>query len=234
MNRLSRLVLVFAIAFTVLLIGPSILSKQFGPYPLIRTGEVLDMLSPLVLVPLYWLLYQLGRGRAPRPGGILVFLVLVALWVEGQGMHLPANSIGHLLRELKGSDAHSLTHFYDEVLSHYFWHFAVVGLSALLMFRQWRNPFVEERAALRLESVAGTIYGFTFFLMIVEARTAWLGVPFAVLVSVFGLVWGRQKLRQQPLLAFFFVAYLVATVFFLGWAIYWGGLPEFSAVGIID
>ena len=59
-------------------------------------------------------------------------------------------------------------------------------------------------------------------------------MPFAALVVLFTLVWGRKKLRQQPLLPFFLVAYLVATLFFAGWAIYWGGLPEFSEVGIID
>ncbi len=49
----------------------------------------------------------------------------------------------------------------------------------------------------------------------------------------FPLVWGRGKLRQQPILAFFFVAYVVAILFFLRWGLYWGGLPEFSKVGII-
>lgn len=234
MNRLSRLALLFSIFFAVLLISPAFLSKQFGLYPLMKTGDIIDILTPLILIPLYWLLYQLGQDKAPSLSESVVFLVLVAFWVEGQGMHLSANSIGHLLMEMTGSDASVLTHFYDEVLSHYLWHFGVIGLSALLIFRQWQNPFIGERAALGLESLAGIIHGFTFFLIVVEARTAPLGLPFAVLVTSFGLVWGRKKLRQQPLLAFFCVTYLVATILFAGWALYWGGLPEFSKVGIID
>ena len=39
-----------------------------------------------------------------------------------------------------------------------------------------------------------------------EAATTPLGVPFAIAVVIFTLVWGRQRLRQQPVLAFFFVA----------------------------
>ncbi len=56
-------------------------------------------------------------------------------------MHLAANSISHLMEEMKHSDAYTLTHFYDEVLSHSLWHVGIVGLSALLLYRQWRNPF---------------------------------------------------------------------------------------------
>jgi hypothetical protein len=59
-------------------------------------------------------------------------------------------------------------------------------------------------------------------------------VPYALLVVIFTLVWGRTKLRRQPLLAFFFVTCLVATLLFLGWGLYWGGLPQFSEVGIIE
>jgi hypothetical protein len=234
MKRLSRLALIFSIFFAVLLISPAFFSKQFGLYPLMKTGDVIDIFTPLILIPLYWLLYQLGQDKAPNLSESVVFLVLMAFWVEGQGMHLSANSIGHLLKEMTASDASVLTNFYDEVLSHYLWHFGVIGLSTLLLFRQWQNPFIGERAALGLESLAGVIHGFTFFIIVVEARTAPLGIPFAILVTLFGLVWGWKKLRQQPLLAFFFVTYLVATIFFAGWAIYWGGLPEFSEVGIID
>lgn len=234
MNRLSRLTLLFSILFAVLIIGPAIFNEQFGPYPLMKTVDVMDLFTPLILIPLYWVLFQVSREKTPSPGETIVFLVLAAFWVEGQGMHLSANSIGHLLKEMKGSDVYILTNFYDEVLSHYLWHFGLVGLSALLIYRQWQHPFVGERSGLGLESLAGFIHGFNYFVTVVEARTAPLGVPFAILVTIFTLVWGRKKLGQQPLLAFFFVACLVATILFAVWGIYWGGLPEFSEVGIID
>jgi hypothetical protein len=49
MKRLSVFILVFAVAFTVLFIGPSFLSKSpFGPYPLMQVADVFDIMTPLV------------------------------------------------------------------------------------------------------------------------------------------------------------------------------------------
>ena len=149
-------------------------------------------------------------------------------------MHLSANSIGHFLKDMAGSDIYNLGNFYDEVLSHYLWHFGIVGLSALIIFRQWRNPFTEGQAVSWLTIIAGVIHGFTFFVIVIEGATAPLGVPFAVLVTLFGLIWGRKRFIRQPLLLFFFITGAVATLLFAGWGIYWHGLPEFSEVGIID
>ena len=52
-------------------------------------------------------------------------------------------------------------------------------------------------------------------------------------VRLFGLIWGRKGMSQRPVATFFFVSYLVATLFFIGWGIYWRGLPQFSEVGLI-
>ena len=159
---------------------------------------------------------------------MFAFLIFAALWVQGQGMHLVANSIGHLIAVDSGSEIEQLTHFYDEILSHYIWHFGLIGLSALLIYRQWQNPFTKQRSRLKFEITAGVVHGFNYFIDVVESATTVLGVPFAVGVVLFGLIWGRRHLRQQPILAFFFVSYSIACLFFLGWGIYWGGLPEFS------
>jgi hypothetical protein len=232
-SRLTRLILIFSVAFAVLFVGPSMLSSQFGPYPLMKLGDVFDLLTPLILIPLYWLLYQVGQEKRPDLRKGVAFMVLAALWVARQGMHLAANSIGHLLEQMADSDAAMLTALYDEVLSHYLWHLGIVGLSALLLIRQWQNPFASERASSGLLLPAGIIHGLTFFVVVVEGGTALLGIPFAIIVILVGLVWGRNKLREQPLLLFFLVSYIVAMLFFAGWGIYWGGLPEFSALGFI-
>lgn len=233
MKRLSFILLIFSFAFLVFFIGPPFLSQQFGIHPLMKVGDIFDIFTPLILIPLYWLLFRLDTDKAPGLKANLIFLLLAAFWVEGQGMHLSANSIGHLLKGMEGSDIYNLTYFYDEVLSHYLWHFGIVGLSAFLIFRQWQNPFIEEPATLWPLILAGVIYGFTFFLIVVEAGTAPLGVTFAVLVVLFGLIWGRKKMSQQPLVTFFFISYTVAMLFFIGWGIYWRGLPQFSETGII-
>jgi hypothetical protein len=82
--------------------------------------------------------------------------------------------------------------------------------------------------------LAGIVHGFSLFAIVVEAGTALLGVTFVIVVSLFGFIWGWKRFGYQPLLLFFFITGLVATLFFIGWGVYWGGLPEFSEVGIID
>ncbi len=114
---------------------------------------------------------------------MIVFLVFTALWVEGQGMHLGANSIGHLLENAQGTDAQTLTHFYDEVLGHYLWHIGLAGLTLLLIWRQMRNPLADALQTLRGEAVAALIYGIVYAIIVIEAGTVPLGLPIAVIVT---------------------------------------------------
>jgi hypothetical protein len=140
MKRLSVLILVFSIAFLVFFLGPPFLGQQFVPYPLMKNGDFLDLFTPLILIPLYWSIYRLDGKQSVGLNGSIVFMVFAAFWVLGQGMHLAANSIGHLLDGQEGTEVFRLTNFYDEVLSHYLWHFGIVALSGTLIYRQWKNP----------------------------------------------------------------------------------------------
>ncbi len=96
MKRLSKLILAFAILFAVFIVLPGLISNQFAPYELLKNGDILDLFTPLVLIPLYWLLFQITPDKKPSQGEVIAFLVLAAMWIEGQGMHLGANAIGHL------------------------------------------------------------------------------------------------------------------------------------------
>jgi len=180
-----------------------------------KNQDAVDLLTPLILIPAYWLLFQVHPGGKSGPRETLAFMVLAALWVEGQGIHLAANSIGHLTEAFTGSDAAALTYFYDEVLSHWMWHAGIIGLSLLLIFRQWRNPFAGMRSTLRAEIGAGLLHGLSFGLMTLEGATVALGLPSAAAVVIFVLARGRTQLREQPVLAFFFVAYLTAAILFV-------------------
>ena len=234
MKRLSVLILVFAVAFAIFLVGPPFLSRlTFTPYPLMKVADVFDILTPLVLLPLYWLLFRMGQPKPVNISGMVIFFALAAFWAQGQGMHLSANSINHLLKGMENTDIYRLTHFYDEVLSHYLRDIGVVGLSTFLIVRSWQKPFAEGQGVLWSPILAGIIHGFTFFLVVIESGTAPLGVTFAVLAAVFGLVRGRKGVSQRPVAAFFFISYIVAALFFTGWGIYWRGLPQFSEVGLI-
>jgi hypothetical protein len=236
MMRLSRFTLLFAIFFALLIITPGLLSNQYGPYPLIKLGDVVDVFTSLILLPLYWIMLQLEPKRLPRQTVMVAFAVLAAAWASGQGMHLAANSIGHLLQESMGADINDLTYFYDETLSHIIWHLSIIGLSALLMVRQWNNPFYEPPAGRVMVTVAGILYGLTYFIAIIEGGTKVFGIPFALLASLLTVIWARDRLNKAPVIAFFFTGYLIATIFFVVWGIMWQGFPEFSdpSVGWID
>lgn len=234
MKRLSRLALLFACFFAILIMLPAFLSTQFGPYPLMKQGDVLDIVTPIILIPLYWLLFQLKRDQLPKQGSMLLFMALAAMWAEGQGMHLSANSVGHLLSEVTHGDIYELTHFYDEDLSHYLWHLGIVGLSASIIVRQWRNPFTGPVEGLAAVIAGGLIYGFTYGAAVLEAGTGLFGVPFAIGVTVFGLISGRKHFKEQPMTTFFVTGYALATLLFVIWIIWQGGLVEPSAAGFLD
>lgn len=226
MARISRLILIFSVLFTLFINGLPFLSRQFGPFQLMKTQDAVDLLTPLVLIPIYWLLFRLEPARPPTRPEILAFILLAVLWVEGQAIHLAANSIGHYAESYAGTEIQRLTGFYDETLGHYLWHAGIVGLSLLLLYRQWRNPFEDSSSPLRTEIGAGLLHGLSYALIVLEGVTVPLGLPAALLVVGFTLARGRGRLRQEPVLAFFFVAYLAATVFMLAWRLYWGCFVE--------
>ena len=233
-NQVLRVyILVFSIAFAVFFLGPPFLGYSFGPHILMKVADVFDLFTPLVLIPLYWLLFRLNGHKPASVKENLAFMVLAAFFVLGQAMHLTANSIGHLTDNLKGTDVYTLINFYDEVMGHYLWHFGAFGLSALLIYHQWRNPLAAGKVITWNMLLSGIIYGFTYFALVIEGATTPMGVPFALLVAIFGLIWGRRKLEQKPVLFLFLVGALTALALFLIWGIWQHGLPEFSKAGFI-
>src|SRR3972149_4360109 len=156
------LILLFAISFAFFILTPAFLGIPFPGYELMHWADVLDILTPLVLIPVYWLLLT-DPGRIPRSLPVVVaFLTLGALWTEGQGMHLSANSISNLLGG--GSTAvHDLVHFYDEVLSHYLWHIAIVGVAILLVAVRANGDSAAAPIRWSLILPSAVLYGFTYF-----------------------------------------------------------------------
>ena len=232
MKKLSIIVLVFSIAFAIFIMGPPLLGIEFGPYPLMQIADVLDLFTPLVLLPLYWLLFRLD-GKPATISENLLFMIFIAFWALGQGMRLSANSIGNIMEGMESTDIFKLTHFYDETLSHYLWHFGVISLSGLLIYRQWRNPITTEKPAKVLLVLAGIFYGFTFFAMVIEGVTVPMSLPLGVLLLAVTFILGRKRFNEEPIIFMFFIAYLIATILFAVWGIWQGGFPEFTEVGII-
>jgi hypothetical protein len=158
--------------------------------------------------------------------------VLAAAWVEGHGIHLIANAIGHL-NQAQAGPARDLTEFADEKFSHYLWHAATLGLSALVLVRHVRWP--DQGGDPRWPGiVAAAVYGFAIFLIGDEGGTAPLVVPFAAAVTFAAIRIGRRRLQASPVLAMFGFGYPIALGLFVVWFVYWGGrLPQFSEIGLI-
>jgi len=233
MDRLSKYILLFSILFLLFLILPAFLWNNCKFNPLVSQGDMLDILTPLVLLPIYWLLFWYASGERVRLAESLVFVLLAGIWAEGQGMHLSANSIGRLLNEITHGDAYSLTGFYDELLSRHLWHLGIFGLAALLVYVEWRQKPDEDRVSWVWVIPAGIIHGITLFLIMIEGRTAPIGIFFTFVLVMVPLIYGRDRLKKEPLISFFFISCLIALFLIAGWCIYWGGCPEFSDVGII-
>lgn len=240
MKRLSLLVLGFAVLSSVFFLLLIFLRFPFALYPLMSYQDVIDLLTPIVLIPIYWLLFRYAGSRESSRTVEIVFMALAATWVLGHGMHLSANSVNNLAEALAKEEViditktsiYELTYFYDEYLSHYLGHIGVLGLAGLLIYREWRRP-AEIATIWWATIVAGLIYGFTLFAIFIEGQTVPLGLPSAVIITLLTLIWGREKFAQRPLMAFFFVAFLVATLMLAGWGLYWCGFPQFTEVGLI-
>lgn len=108
----------------------------------------------------------------------------------------------------------------------------MLGLAAVLILHEWRHP-AGLATGWAAGSLAGIVYGFSYFCIFIEGQTVALGLPFALIVVTFALIWGRRMLAQRPVLAFFFVSCLVAVLLFAGWGLYWNGFPQFSDVGLV-
>jgi len=240
MKRLSILTLIFASLFAFFFLLLIFFRIPFPLYPLMSYQDVLDLLTPLVLIPLYWFLFKSATRGETTGAEEIAFMVIAALWVLGQGMHLSVNSVNNLIEalaekqviDITDTDIYRLAYFYDEHLSHFVWHAGILGLAAFLIQREWHRP-VGTSVSWRATAFGGLIHGFTIFCLVLEGQTIPLGFPFAAIIILLILIWGRQKLGQQPLLAFFFIAFSAATVLFVGWGMYWGGFPQFTDVGLI-
>lgn len=240
MKRLSWLILVFALLSAVFFLGLIFFRIPFPPYPLLNYQDIFDILTPLVLIPIYWALYRRAADE-PSPAGETLFMLLAGFWVIGQGMHLAANAINNLSEalarqgtlDITGTQIYQLAYFLDEHLSHYLWHFGVIGLAVLLVWREWRNPQAHA-ANWWLLLPAGMLYGFLWFAIFLEGQTAIMGFPFALVFGALLLILGRRKVCTHPLTGFFFVTCVATILLLIVWLILYGfPPPQFSEVGLI-
>ena len=203
--RPDRAFLAFAATFFVFHQFPSILLSDRGE-------AAVDVLTPFVVVLVtVAVLLSLGAPRGPA----LAALAAGSLYVHGHGVHLAANSIHN-----DGVET-DLVYFWDERFSHIESVLGWFGLVAAICLAE-RASARRSDGSPALLSLAAVVLGWSFFTSTVEGQTWWLELPAAVLFIVWALRAPRPILRASA------GAFALGAALIVVWAIWHGGVPEFS------
>lgn len=224
--RLPRSLLAYAVALAMFLLIPPTLHPTVGPPRWFTLQEATDLLTPVVVIPLAWLV--LDRSGATRGPVVVAFLLIAAVWIEGQGIHLGANAIGDAFAKgpardaFYATDAGDLDHWLDEVLSHWMWHLAWAALTILMLaVASRRRPWPTGPGGL-MTAIAGVVHGVAFFFVTTEGGTTILGIPLSIAL----LAWTGRETRSgstHPVVRFVLVASAATLVAYLAWAALNGG-----------
>ena len=236
-DRVPFALLAYAAALALFLIVPPFLGSKVGPPQWFTLQEAADLFTPVVVLPLAWAVLDLAGGLSRR--GAVAFLLLAVVWVEAHGIHLAANAIGDAfdksVREgFYATPAGALDYWLDEVLSHWLWHAAYLGLAVMILWHGRRLAPDVGRSAWPTAALAGFVYGVVFFIVTVEGGTAALGIP----ASIAFLAWsGYLTLRgpsSRSVVTFFLVASVATLVGTAVWAAINGWtLPGFYDAGLL-
>jgi hypothetical protein len=220
-KRLPGALLTYSAALAVFLLVPPNLHPTAGPPIWFTFQEAVDLLTPVVVIPLAWFVLDccgVIRGRT-----LVAFLIIAAVWIEAQGIHLAANAIGDAFARgaardaFYATDAGDLDHWLDEVLSHWMWHLAWVGISILMLAVATRQRVWPTGSGGATSGIAGILHGATFFFVTTEGATTALGIP----VSIVVIAWSAGLTRigsAHPVVRFMLVSSVATLLGYLGWA----------------
>jgi hypothetical protein len=181
-------------------------------------GDWIDLATPFAVVGAAAALLVALR---PAATALTVALLAALLYVDGHGIHLAANSIAG---ESPTGEAEDAAHFWDERFGHVEWHVGWIGLIGAFCLADRAR-----RVALgtRVQAAIALLLGFTLFTSTVEGQTWWLELGAAALFAAWAAV------DRRPLLVTAAAAFAVGAVLIGVWAIWQGGVPEFSEAGLI-
>jgi hypothetical protein len=176
-------------------------------------GTWIDLITPFFVIgAAAWTLYD-ARGAA-----LLLALFAAVLYVDGHGIHLSANDIGHY--EAISGKAEHVRHFWDERFGHIEWHLGFLALLAAITASDEIRGSPARRGW-----AAAVLIGWTLFVTTIEGEDWWLALA-AVPVFVLWAVWRPHRVALVSATAVLACAALIAV-----WAIWQHGLPQFSEVG---
>ena len=207
----ERAFLAFAVAVAVFQNVPAVLPE----------GDLVDVATPFAVIGASALVLLALRAR-----GLALGLALLAgiAYTSGQSIHLAANSIAD---ERPGGRVAEVAYFWDERFGHIWWHLGWLGLLAACCLaeraavpsRSWR---LEARHA-----ATALLLAFTLFTNTVEGQTWWLGLGAGALFCA----WAARE--RRPLLITCALAFALDALFIAVWAIWHGGVPQFSDLGLV-
>jgi hypothetical protein len=185
-------------------------------------GEWIDLVTPFAVIGAA--AATLIVLRAPSTALAVAFLAGL-LYVDGHGIHLAANSIA---AEPLTGEAERVADFWDERFSHVEWHVGWIGLLASFCLAE-RATTGDRPLRLRRRARVATVLmlGFTLFTNTVEGGTWWLELAAAALF----VGWAVRDRRQ--LLVTCAVALTLGAALIGVWAVWQGGVPQFSEAGLI-
>lgn len=223
-DRLPAVLLAYAVALAAfVLLPPLFRGPASAALPVGFTlQEGLDLLTPLVVIPLAWYAMDLGGGLGRI--GLVAFLLVAVLWVEGQAIHLAANGIGDAFPSPADADVFyrtppgDLAHWLDEVASHWLWHLAWSGMSILLLATAMSGHGRSASGGGPLTGLAGLIHGGTLFMATTEGVTTMIGIPVSVGILLWTLVAVALGRSRSPIVTFLAVSSLATLLAYLGWA----------------
>jgi hypothetical protein len=178
-------------------------------------ADWIDLATPFAVIGASALLL---RQRAPA---LVLFVVVIGilLYVSGHGIHLAANSIDY---ERLTGDARDVAYFWDEEWGHIQWHLGWFVLILGFCLADRARPVHVEPA---LGAVSALLLAATLFTNTVEGGTWWLELAATALFVPWALA------ARRPLLAVFGAAFGLCAIAIGGWALWHGGVPEFSDLG---
>lgn len=232
-DHVALVLLGFGAALLGFLLFPPFLGDQFGSVPGFTGQEAADLLTPLIAMPLLVLAIELTGGATTRSRVLLA--AFIALWVAGQGIHLAANAIGDMFEEGTERDmfyrtaAGNLDHFLDEVLSHWMWHVAWVGLLGVLLLvgvRGTGEAGRASRATTAIATIAGVLHGFTWFVVTDEGETWALAIPATLVVLLLAFLVRRRPGVARVVTTFLIAGAVVTLALYAVWVAYAGWPPQ--------
>jgi hypothetical protein len=180
------------------------------------SGDWVDLLTPFVVIGAAVLVLQQSSSGV----ALVVAVVGAVLYADGHGIHFSANSIRE--EELTGQ-AKDVAYFWDEQWGHFEWHLGWFVLLAGLCLAERGRPVRLERWQGALSAL---LLGWALFVSTVEGNTWWLELGATAVFVAWALA------ARRPLLVACAAAFGLAALLIGIWAIWHGGVPEFSELGI--